>query len=92
MGDPIYIDTQGIESAIHNALVDNLPNFTPLTRAAYVFELEAVEKRLRAFGATVAMAHEDETLFSVSPDNETLARTLWRRRGELLGLLWPGVE
>ena len=88
----VYIDTQGIESAINNALVDNLPDFTPLARAAYLFELDGVEKRLRIFGADVAMAREDETMFSVAPRNDALARTLWRRRKELLGLLWPVVD
>lgn len=85
-------DGADIEYGVVNALADQLPDLTPLYRAAYVFELESVERRLVVFGATQALVHEDETLFAMAPENEIMARTLWRRRGELLGVLWPPFE
>lgn len=88
MGDSVYIDTQGIESAIHNALVDNLPDLTPLCRAAYVFELQEVEKRLDALVELDAIRSPGEE----SKASKDTMEVLWRRRNELLGLLWPAID
>lgn len=90
--DTIYLDTQGIENQIYNGLVESLPDLTPLLRASYVYELQAVERRLEVLAGHEAMRYEDETLLNVTPADEQRARGLWKRRGELLGLLWPALE
>lgn len=92
MGDPIYIDTQGIENSVYNAIVESMPDLTPLVRAAYVFELNAVEKRLEPFGGHTAIQHEDETFLVREADSAAVVDALWRRRQELRGLLWPPLD
>jgi hypothetical protein len=87
MGDPIYIDTQGIESSVYNALVESLPDLNPLIRAAYVFELQEVEKRLDALGKLDAIRTPGEE----SKASKEAMEALWQRRNELLGLLWPSL-
>lgn len=79
MGDDSYFDL-----GMHNALNEAL---TPLFRAAYVFELQEVEKRVIALQRGLAIADKDRR-----PDYERQLEALWARRNELLGLLWPALD
>lgn len=85
MSGTMYLDSQGLPEGIENAIsrgLENLPDYTPLFRAAYVFELQEVEKRMEALGDVIEVDQD-------STDVVQALEALWRRRLELTGLLWP---
>lgn len=84
MCDTVYLDTQGIENSVYNGIVQSMPDLEPLVRAAYVFELQEVEKRLEALSHMHPLRSDAE-----QPGSTAAMEALWRRRNELLGRLWP---
>lgn len=91
MGDPIgvYIDSQAIEQGIYNGLVESLPDISPLHRAAWVIELQEVEKRLEALGHRFENRH-----FGGDTEGQEIGaaiEALRGRRRELIGVLWPAI-
>ena len=87
MGDTVYIDSQSVEHGVYNGIVTAMPDLEPLVRAAYVFELQEVEKRLEALSHMHPLRGDSE-----QPASTAAMEALWRRRNELLGRLWPHEE
>lgn len=84
MGDTIYVDPQSVEQGIYNALATL--DLSPLHRAAWVLELQEVERQLTALSRLHPLRDDADAQAS-----ERAMSDLWKRRGELLGLLWPPV-
>lgn len=81
-------DRADIEAGVQSALVEALPDLTPLFRAAWVFELQEVEKRVLALQRAGAIASGDQE----SEKYQRQLGPLWARRNELLSVLWPSLD